>query len=41
MSGSDEECLSAVPPELGDALAKFGRDAEEIVDAFLKTLEGR
>src|SRR5208282_2512478 len=39
MSGSYEERLSAVPPELRDALAKFGRDAEEIVDAFLKTLE--
>jgi hypothetical protein len=28
-----------VPPDIGDALAQFGREAEETVDGFLTTLE--
>jgi Protein of unknown function (DUF2971) len=39
MSGAYEECLSAVPRDMMDALAKFGHEAEEIVDAFLTRLE--
>jgi hypothetical protein len=39
MSRSYQERPSDIPPDLRDALAKFGREAEEIVDAFLTTLE--
>jgi hypothetical protein len=39
MSGSYEERMSAVTRDMRDALAKFGHEAEEIVDAFLTTLE--
>lgn len=39
MSGAYEECLSAVPQDMRDALVKFGHEAGEIVDAFLTTLE--
>jgi hypothetical protein len=39
VNASYEERLSAVPRDMRDALAKFGQEAEEIVDAFLTTLE--
>ena len=39
MGLSFEDCLNAVPPDMRDALESFGREADEIVDAFLTTLE--
>jgi hypothetical protein len=39
MIRSYEECLSAVPQDMRDALAKGGSEAVDIVDAFLVSLE--
>ncbi len=39
MSRSYEERQSAVPPDMRDALAKFGDEADRIVDEFLASLE--